>query len=222
MGIGWVLKISYFPNHRLPVLPASNTGTTGKCHLCLTLIAQDLPSGHPSEKSLTPLPKAHVPKAPLAGQERGELAQQRLLKQRQHGTGVHAAAVSASAAAAAGVVPSSTPLRAAAALPTGAARTPSSTAATAGTPFGTSAASTITPGSGTGASSLLPLLMDSLPFTVTVIAQSSTRVLYQNGPSKAYHGAYDPETSGTGDDLLRNLFSMCQASDHDQLLKVCW
>ena len=64
--------------------------------------------------------------------------------------------------------------------------------------------------------------MDSLPFMVTVIAQSSARVLYQNGPSKAYHGAYDPETSGTGDDLLRNLFSMSQASDRDQLLKVCW
>ena len=57
---------------------------------------------------------------------------------------------------------------------------------------------------------------------VTVIAQASTRVLYQNGPSKAYHGAYDPEISGTGDDLLSNLFSMSQASDRDQLQKVCW
>ena len=69
-----------------------------------------------------------------------------------------------------------------------------------------------------GAPSLLPLLMDSLPFMVTVIAQSSARVLYQNGPSKAYHGAYHPGTSGAGEDLLLDLFSM--SPDRDQLLKV--
>ena len=74
------------------------------------------------------------------------------------------------------------------------------------------------PDGGAGASSLLPLLLDSLPFMVTVIAQSSARVLYQNGPSKAYHGAYHPGTVGAGEDLLLDLFSM--SPDRDQLLKV--
>ena len=200
--------------------------------LCILLCAQDLSSGSPLDKSQTPLPKvqllpkaqppkAQQPKAPLAGPERGELAHQRLQRQQQDGSGIHVATASAPEVAAASV-PSPVPTRAVPAA--GAIRTSPSTAAI-GTPgAGACAATTVAAspaGGSAGASSLLPFLMDSLPFMVTVIAQSSTRVLYQNGPSKAYHGAYNPETAGAGDDLLRDLFAMSQEGDRDELLKVC-
>ena len=200
--------------------------------LCILLCAQDLSTESPLDKSQTPLPKvqllpkaqppkAQQPKAPLAGPERGELAHQRLQRQQQDGSGIHVATASAPEVAAASV-PSPVPTRAVPAA--GAIRTSPSTAAI-GTPgAGACAATTVAAspaGGSAGASSLLPFLMDSLPFMVTVIAQSSTRVLYQNGPSKAYHGAYNPETAGAGDDLLRDLFAMSQEGDRDELLKVC-
>lgn len=97
--------------------------------------------------------------------------------------------------------------------------------ATSASATGATTAAVPSPGGGGGgakALSLLPLLLDSVPFMVTVIAQSSARVLYQNGPSKTYHGAYHPETSGAGDDFMRDLFSMGSEHDHDQLLKVGW
>ena len=194
----------------------------------LLLCAQDLSEGRPLEKSQTPLPKAQLPTAqlpkapPLAGQERGKLALQRLQRQQQGGSGIHVGTASAPEVAAASN-PNPAPLRAVPGA-AGAIRTSSSTAAIGTLSAGASAATTAAAspaGSSAGAPSLLPLLMDSLPFMVTVIAQFSARVLYQNGPSKAYHGAYNPETGGAGDDLLRDLFAMSQAGGHDELLKVC-
>ena len=64
--------------------------------------------------------------------------------------------------------------------------------------------------------------MDSVPFMVTLISRETAKVLYQNGPSKYYHGEHVITTDKeerTGGDLLSNLFSLSE-SDGEAVLQV--
>ena len=188
---------------------------TARTCLCSFLCAQKhRPQNQPCHPSTQPFVTSSL--AESAGYS-DEIVKGEPSLQRQQQDGVEAQATAEVAAMAAPAAPQTL----LAAGPTSAKGIPAllttCTAGTAITGGSITAAAAISHG-GAGTSSLLPLLMDSLPFMVTVIAQSSTRVLYQNGPSKAYHGAYHPGTSGAGEDLLLDLFSM--SPDRDQLLKV--
>ena len=73
----------------------------------------------------------------------------------------------------------------------------------------------------TGDDSRRPDHLDSVPFIVTIISRADASVLYQNQPSKVYHGdlaQQGPVGMSSGRTLLDDLFSF--ADDKDSLMAV--